>query len=77
MEIDQTIVNFKIIRRTSKYNKYIKWFAETYREDGRLLGSFGYRTQKEARKSVEDRKPMPVGDHFVQLIHKEIAEDSK
>ena len=74
MKVDQTIVYFKIVRRTSKYNKYIKWFAETYREDGSLLSNFGYRTQKEARASVEDRKPIPAGNRMIQLIHKEITE---
>ncbi len=74
MEVYQTTVYFKIVRRTSKYNKNIKWFAETYRFDKTLLSILGYRTQKEARESVKDRPPMPVGTRMVQLIHKEFVE---
>ena len=39
MEIE--IRKYKIIRKTSKYNKDIKWVAECYRKDNSLLSRFG------------------------------------
>jgi len=47
-------IYFEIVRETSKYNKYIKWFYRTYREDGTPVSSGGYKTQKEAQ-AVHDR----------------------
>lgn len=62
-------VYFEIVRETSKYNKYIKWFYRTYRADMSLLSSGGYRTEKEAR-AVHQRAVMigkegfPIGDRI-------------
>lgn len=42
-----------IIREDSKYNKYIKWFARGLSEETGSKFSFGYRTQKEAKQSVD------------------------
>ena len=44
--------HFTIDRETSPYNKYIKWFARTYHDDGKILSSAGYRTEREARASL-------------------------
>jgi hypothetical protein len=43
---------FRIVRETSAYNKYIKWFARIFREDGTEISSCGYKTQREARESI-------------------------
>ena len=40
--------NKEVVRETSKYNKYIKWFYRSYREDGTLAVSFGCKTKSEA-----------------------------
>lgn len=60
------IIDCKIIRRTSKYNKYIKWFAECYHADGSLLSSFGYRTRREALQSLTAGFPITIGKDTVQ-----------
>jgi len=52
---------YKIDRRTSKYNKYIKWFLyvyrnlESYNNNKPTLVS-GYRTQNEARNFADRLK---------------------
>ena len=62
------IRKYKIIRETSKYNKYIKWFAECYREDNSLLSRCGYRTEKEARHSVNpSHNPLYISHNFVTV----------
>jgi len=64
MTEEHTTIKFKIIRRTSAYNKYIKWFRECYREDKTLLSSSGYRTRKEAENfGLLDK--MPIGNRIV------------
>ena len=69
----QTIY-FKIVRRTSKYNKYIKWFIECYRdiEGESLLSSCGYRTQREAREKAIQKRPLPVGNRLLYTNYQEI-----
>jgi hypothetical protein len=54
MKESRNTIYFEIVRETSKYNKYIKWFYRTYREDGTLVSSGGYKTQKEAQ-ATHDR----------------------
>ena len=44
---------YEIKRETSKYNKYMKWHLIFYREDKSMLASEYFRTEKEARASVE------------------------
>ena len=64
---------YKIIRRTSQYNKYIKWYAETYRDDGSVISSLGYRTEREARESVIPKEnPFPIGDRLIHTTMEEI-----
>ncbi|MEI6313225.1 MAG: hypothetical protein WCO89_00035 [Syntrophus sp. (in: bacteria)] len=66
---------FKVIRRTSQYNKYIKWYAETYHDDGTVLSSCGFRTEKQARESVMHREnPFPIGDRRIFATLEEISE---
>ena len=72
--MENVTVNYKIVRGTSKYNKYIKWFAKCYRDDGSLLSSFGYRTEKEARKSIIFKEnPFPIGNNLINFIYKEVT----
>ncbi len=71
--IEYRTIKYKITRRTSQYNKYIKWFSETYRDDGTLVSSFGYRTEREARESVIPKEnPFPIGDRRIFLTMEEI-----
>ena len=72
MKEEYQTIKYKIIRRTSKYNKYIKWFAECYRDDDSLLASAGYRTQKEARNSMKQTHPLPVGNRLIITTYQEI-----
>ena len=45
---------YRIIRRTSKYNKYIKWYLECFRDKNAasLLSTSGYRTKNEAETII-------------------------
>ena len=67
-------IYFKILRETSPYNKYIKWYANTYRDkEGIILtSSFGYRTQKEARTSFKKPEMLPVGDRLLDTEYIEL-----
>ena len=53
--------HFTIDRETSPYNKYIKWFARTYLDNGIILSSAGYRTEREARDSLVSGRTMQIG----------------
>ena len=65
---------YKILRRTLAYNKYIKWYAETYRDDGSVASSFGYRTEREARESiVPTENPFPIGDRRIFITMEEVT----
>ena len=65
---------YGIIRRTSQYNKYIKWYAETYRDDGSVVSSFGYRNEREARESVVPQEnPFPIGDRRIFITMEEVT----
>jgi hypothetical protein len=70
--METNVIGYKIVRETSKYNKYIKWFARTYRPDGSLLSSFGYRTQREARESIPKDGDVKIGDRTVRYEYREI-----
>ncbi|MBK7380432.1 MAG: hypothetical protein IPJ03_15870 [Ignavibacteriales bacterium] len=72
MNIEQQTIEFEVIRETSHYNKYIKWFLKCYREDGSLLSVTGHKTEKEARSRVVNSSTlMPIGDRFTQITYKE------
>lgn len=60
---------YEIVRETSKYNKYIKWFVRTYKEDMTLISSCGYTTRREAedrtREMIEiGKQGFPIGGHL-------------
>ena len=40
----------KIIRKTSPYNKYIKWFAEGVSEETGATFSLGFKTRRQAEE---------------------------
>jgi hypothetical protein len=80
-KIDVNIVKFKIVRKTSQYNPRIKWYAETYREDGTQISSHGYKTQRDARDSIvmdsnHRGHPFPIGERVTQTHYVEIKEDT-
>jgi len=65
---DQT-VGYKITRETSKYNKYMKWHLEYFRDNNSGLSSNWFKTQKEAIQNVEraiyrGKKGFPIGDRL-------------
>ena len=67
-------INYKIIRKTSKFNKYIKWFAKCYNHNGEEISSFGYKTEKEARKSIDFlRGIFLIGNREINYIYKEVV----
>lgn len=70
-DMELKVVKFKVVRRTSPYNKYIKWYAETLREDGTVASSFGYRTQKEAYDSIKSG-PFDIGNRMIYYLYQEV-----
>ena len=71
--METTNINYKITRENSKYNKYIKWFARCYRSNGEEISSFGYKTEKEARNSIDCLNGIfPIGDRMINYVYKEI-----
>ena len=77
MKTVQQTIKYRIIRRTSPYNKYIKWFTECYHDDGSLLSSAGYRTEREARAEVSRSSTLPVGNRMLETTYIEIDEPLK
>jgi hypothetical protein len=73
--METQILRYKVVRRNSPYNKYIKWCVEIYQEDGTLISACGYRTERLARESVTpDEYPFPIGDRLVHIRLQEIEE---
>ena len=74
--METIIVNYKIVRETSKYNKYIKWYAKCYGSNGEEISSFGYTTEKEARNSIHVFDVLngifPIGNREINYIYKEV-----
>ncbi len=64
-------ITVKVVRRTSPYNKYIKWFRECYARDGHLISSCGYKTEREARE-FKAHVQMPIGDRLVDYYYDEV-----
>jgi len=64
------LIIYKIVRRTSPYNKYIKWFREYYNKDGLMFSSIGYRTEREARDFAKT-KSMPIGNTITEYTYSE------
>jgi hypothetical protein len=72
--METQILRYMIVRRNSPYNKNIKWFVDTYLEDGTLISSCGYRTERLARESVVPNEyPFPIGDKLVHIELQEIT----
>ncbi len=62
-------VFYTIKRETSKYNKYMKWHLELFREDKTLLSSEYTKTQKEAKRIIEravnsGKRGFPIGNRM-------------
>ncbi len=58
----QTIY-FKVVRETSKYNKYMKWHVICYRSDKETLLSSDYaKTKQQAHDKCKQTRPIPIGD---------------
>ena len=69
-----TKFTYKIIRKTSEYNKYIKWFTKIFRADKSLLSSEGYRTRKKAVECITKRRePLPIGRTYSVMYLQEIT----
>ena len=74
-KLETITVYYKIVRETSIYNKYIKWFAKCYRKDKSLLSSFGYRTEKEARESIIIKEnPFPIGERLINFKYEGVKQ---
>ena len=60
-------VFYTLKRETSKYNKYMKWHVEYYREDKTLNASEWFKTRKEAKQNIDHsiwrgQKGFPIGN---------------
>lgn len=66
---------YKIVRKDSPYNKYIKWYCDVYASDKTsVIASSGYRTEKEARAHISNtQQPMPIGNRIVFTVYKELS----
>ena len=68
----KTVMNdafVKLSRETSKYNKYMKWHVEYFRNDMSPLSSEWFRTQKRAKEAMEKaidtgKRGFPIGNHL-------------
>lgn len=66
MEKTYQTIKYQITRKTSKYNKYMKWHIECFRSDGTVLSSDYAKTRKEAEMRVSDPvQPLPVGNRLL------------
>ncbi len=73
METETQIIKCRIVRKTSQYNKHIKWFTECFHEDGTILSSFGCRTKKEAETELKDTGiPLAIGNRLIITHYKRI-----
>ena len=62
-------ISYKITRKTSKYNKYMKWQLELFRKDNTRLSSQYFKTQKAAMESIKraiyrGQKGFPIGNRL-------------
>ena len=60
---------YTLKRETSKYNKYMKWHLEYFREDGSLLSSEYFKTKNAATISLNNavlrgQQGFPIGDRL-------------
>ena len=71
---------YTLKRETSKYNKYMKWHVEYYRDDKTLLASDWFKTQKAAKQNIElsiyrGKKGFPIGDRMSFTEYEELDPD--
>ena len=64
------LIKYKIVRRTSPYNKYIKWFREYYNKDNFMISSIGYKTERGAR-DFSKQHHLPIGNRIIEYIYTE------
>ena len=71
------IIKYDIKRETSKYNKYMKWNLNLFKEDGSNFGSRFFKTERDAKEYIElakfeGLKGFPIGDRmaYYQYIPK-------
>lgn len=58
-------VNAILSRKTSRYNKCVKWHYQQFREDGSLLSSEHFKTKPEALRHIsKNTRPFLIGDRF-------------
>ncbi len=69
-------IPYTLKRETSKYNKYMKWHLTFYYEEGgAVLSSEWFKTERQARESVDrmkTRDPFPIGNSYQILEPREI-----
>uniref|UniRef100_A0A6M3JF71 Uncharacterized protein n=1 Tax=viral metagenome TaxID=1070528 RepID=A0A6M3JF71_9ZZZZ len=67
-EVIRSTAPFRIFRKTSQYNKYMKWNLVFYYEDNdTVLSSQWFKTEHEAVECVERmkrREPFPIGQKY-------------
>ena len=64
-------INFKIERRNSPYNKYIKWFRVCFNQDGEQISSIGFKTEREARDFSRSHHLL-IGNKIVEYKYTEV-----
>ncbi len=76
MKPDKTF--YTVTRETSKYNKYMKWHLQYYRENKTLLASQWFKTQKEAIARVDHsiwrgKQGFPIGNRMSYTDYEPLA----
>lgn len=71
-KVSLSLSKYQIVRETSKYNKYIKWFLKEVYENG-SKASTGFRTKREALENINRlRRPLPCGIGMLMTYTKEV-----
>ncbi len=64
-EVTLNRITATLKRKTSKYNKYMKWHYQTFREDGSLLSGQYFKSKPQAMEHISRLvRPFPIGDRF-------------
>ena len=70
---DYQTIYFRVIRETSKYNKYMKWHLLCYRSDKTTTLSSEYtKTRQQAYDIAKQSRPLAVGDRLQITIYQEL-----
>lgn len=73
LKLEKQTMYFKIERRASEYNKYIKWFVTVYNKDMKEISVGGYKTQREAREYIAAKDDLfPIGNKLINHIYIEV-----